>query len=284
MRTALLQTVIFCRRSFKMNLKVIVPVVVSVLCVTVALMAVLIPRTGEFRSMFMEKCKRFPENSTRCKELLDIFEKTYVGKSPYYFPETEYEPAFVAAPFTHPGEKTLLWSDKGGIWANKFSKNRDCLVTLGDTLLGSLVDEETWCGLKGLKGTYTPFCQWCSNNTVDSFWTIASIKFARHAKGVVTAMLDGDLREPFDLNSFFGLETKQLFYPRVTTLDIILVTDKKGVCEKATALGELEESLGQRNVSYSCKELPSSHIQTCIDNNVCETCWSNLTSYAPRRK
>lgn len=41
----------------------------------------------------------------RCKELLDIFEKTYVGKSPYYFPETEYEPAFVAAPFTHPGEK-----------------------------------------------------------------------------------------------------------------------------------------------------------------------------------
>lgn len=60
-----MQTVIFCRRSFKMNLKVIVPVVVSVLCVTVALMAVLIPRTGEFRSMFMEKCKRFPENSTR---------------------------------------------------------------------------------------------------------------------------------------------------------------------------------------------------------------------------
>ncbi|XP_073344396.1 ADP-ribosyl cyclase/cyclic ADP-ribose hydrolase 1-like [Pagrus major] len=262
-----------------MDLKVIV-VIISLLLVAVVLMAVMIPRTGKFRAKFMEKCKKFPENSTKCEELLASFEKAYVGKRPYYFPETEYEPAFVVAPYTHPGEKTMLWSDRGGEWAHKFTENRGCLFTLENTLLGYVMDGQTWCGLKGLEGTYEPFCQWCSNNTVDSFWTIASMKFARHATGAVTAMLDGDAREPFDPNSFFGLETKQLLHPRVTNLDIILVTNKEGVCEKATSLQGLEKSITQRNISYSCTEVPSSHIQTCIENNKCETCWSNPSSSA----
>lgn len=52
-----------------------------------------------------------------------------------------------------------------------------------------------------IQGTYTPFCQWCSNNTVDSFWTIASIKVSaqQDITGFTTRYINSSKSQCFSL-------------------------------------------------------------------------------------
>lgn len=45
----------------------------------------------------------------------------------------------------------MLWSNTRGL-VHKFTERTKLFIPLEDTLLGSVLDGQTWCGLKGLEG------------------------------------------------------------------------------------------------------------------------------------
>lgn len=47
--------------------------------------------------------------------------------------------------------KTMLWSDTKDL-VHKFTERTKLFITMEDTLLGSVLDGRTWCGLKDLEG------------------------------------------------------------------------------------------------------------------------------------
>ncbi|XP_033495186.2 ADP-ribosyl cyclase/cyclic ADP-ribose hydrolase 1-like [Epinephelus lanceolatus] len=245
--------------------------------VVVSLLVLFIPQTVQFRKTFMRRCEEFPQHNHSCKDTLDTFEGAYVDKEPFSFSEQNYDPLFEKISFTHASNKTMLWSDTKAL-VHDFTKKRDCFITLEDTLLGFVMDGQKWCGLKGNKETFSVFCELVKNNNpVISFWKNASARFAAYASGEVTAMLNGGLKTPYNPNSIFAsIEVKRLFYPKVTRLTIVLLTDKENVkkCNENESLQNLKNELDQKGILYSCKEVTRSHIRKCIkENNACGACW-----------
>ncbi|XP_042339111.1 ADP-ribosyl cyclase/cyclic ADP-ribose hydrolase 1-like [Plectropomus leopardus] len=254
---------------------------VGVVCIfgicAVILLVLFVPHTAEFRKRFIKKCEEYPQKSHSCQDIWETFEKAYVNKNPLNFSETNYDPLFEKILFTHPRSQTMLWSGTKGL-VHDFTKKRGCFFTLEDTLLGSLLDNQQWCGLKGSKETFAFFCTiYKNNNPVISFWKNASRRFALYATGEVTAMLNGGLKKPYDPKSIFAsIEVKTLQSPRVKRLNVILLTDNNSVkkCNTDASLQNLKNELYDKGISYTCRDVTRSHIRKCINENyACGTCW-----------
>lgn len=232
-----------------------VVLIVVVVVITVPLV-LLLPRTGEFRATFMKKCEGFPESSQTCEKLLSTFERAYVGEEPCSVPETNYDPLIDLSPFTHPAHGTMFWSKISDL-PHEYTKKISCLVNLEDTLLGSVLDEESWCGKKGSNETFTKLCEKCEKSPVKSFWNKIATRFAQYAEGVVTAMLNGDVSEPYDPKSVFASKEVPNLRPGVVTrLDVVLVTNT-GDCNHPS-LQTLKNDLNNRGIGYTCKAVTRS--------------------------
>ncbi|XP_070784644.1 ADP-ribosyl cyclase/cyclic ADP-ribose hydrolase 1-like [Enoplosus armatus] len=246
--------------------------VTTVVIVVVVPPAVLLsPRTGKFRETFMQRCEEFPQERQICEKTLAAFEQAYVGKESCNFPEKDYDPVLNDTPFTHPASMTMLWSKTKDL-VREFTKKRDCFFILEDTLLGYVLDGQSWCGQEGSRATFTYRCERCTINPVSSFWSRASARFAAHASGEVTVMLDGGLDEPYSPDSVLArVEIPQLHHSKVTHLSVILLTDQKNCdCE---SLQNLRKDL-HHGIGCTCKAVTASHIQNCIaENKPCGTCW-----------
>ncbi|KAK1885530.1 ADP-ribosyl cyclase/cyclic ADP-ribose hydrolase 1 [Dissostichus eleginoides] len=83
-----------------------------------------------------------------CTEIWHEFEKAYVNRDPCKIPMNAYDSLVAAAPFEHACNKTLFWSKTKNL-VRDLTKNRDDVVALEDTLLGSVLDGLTWCGKMG---------------------------------------------------------------------------------------------------------------------------------------
>ncbi|XP_059183008.1 ADP-ribosyl cyclase/cyclic ADP-ribose hydrolase 1-like [Centropristis striata] len=248
---------------------------VTVLLVLVILLVLFIPRTAVFRKTFKGKCGKFPQQSHRCEVMLRTFEYAYVGKDPRYFPESNYDQFLNDNPFTHDNSKTMLWSSTKGL-VHDYAEGTGCFITLEDTLLGSIMDGLTWCGLKGSEHTFDLFCKIDPrNNPVISFWRRVSARFAAYAGGVVTAMLDGSQKNPYDPKSVFAIEVNNLHAYKVSRLDVVLLTDKENVnkCDNES-LQNLRNIVNQKGIDYNCKSVARSRVRQCIKENVaCGACW-----------
>lgn len=264
----------------------IVLVVITVVVVAVVLSLTLRPETFTFEQEFIARCEKF--KGYDCRTIWDAFRQTYVGRDPCNVSMDAYDDLVTAvAPFNHTCSRTMLWSKtkdmvhdfKTKDVVRDFSKEKDCFLTLEETLLGSVLDGLTWCGKEGSNDTFTSGCpNWndCENNPVRSFWRRASAAFADHACGTVTVMLNGSIAAPFNKTSIFGsIEVKRLTSTRVRNLSVVLVTQKNPVanCNNAS-LRDLQTVL-MEGIKYNCTEVTESQIQECSSDSEkpCGPCW-----------
>uniref|UniRef100_UPI0037E913E3 ADP-ribosyl cyclase/cyclic ADP-ribose hydrolase 1-like n=1 Tax=Semicossyphus pulcher TaxID=241346 RepID=UPI0037E913E3 len=246
-------------------------VAVVVVVVIVVPSVLLTAQKPEFVETFMEKCLEFPEEKQICESKWAAFEQAYVGKNHCNVSEGNYNQLFSETPYDHPCNKTMFWS-KAHDLVHEFTEKTRCLFTLEDTLLGHVLNGLSWCGKTGSSDTFTEHCEDCKPNPVSSFWKIASTRFAQHACGEASVMLDGERKEPYDANSFFGgVEVPQLKPPKVTNLTVVLVAKESGcTCE---SLGSLRKDLHQ-GIGCTCKAVARSHVEQCIEEKTpCGACW-----------
>ncbi|XP_061578854.1 ADP-ribosyl cyclase/cyclic ADP-ribose hydrolase 1-like [Cololabis saira] len=210
----------------------------------------------------------------RCDDLLRLFEEAYVGLDSCNFPSYAYDRLFLEYRFTHSCDKTMFWSKTKPL-VHEFTKKRDNFITLEDTLLGHIMNGQSWCGKKDSKETFIYLCEKCKNNPVTSFWEKASAEFADYACGGARVMLDGRTQEPFNSSSCFGeIELKRLVYPRVFNLKVILLAKDNNLNCNRESLQLLQKMLNPY-IAYSCKAVTESSIQNCIEKGLTkEACWS----------
>ncbi|XP_061096006.1 ADP-ribosyl cyclase/cyclic ADP-ribose hydrolase 1-like [Conger conger] len=238
--------------------------------------------TGNFTTAIISKCKQFlgDENSSenKCEEVWDAFSKAYVGKDPCEVPMEAYDPLMQTVREKDACNRMLFWSKTKDI-VHQFTEAKKCLLTLEDTLLGFVMDGQTWCSEKGSKETFTTGCpSWdkCERNPVRSFWNRASEAFAQAACGEVTAMLNGSISTPFNNNSIFAsIEVKKFSGPKMRALNVVLVKtgNDTATCEN-DSLQTLQRVLNP-SLKYTCKEVQRSKILDCISDpdRPCGDCW-----------
>ncbi|XP_054478671.1 ADP-ribosyl cyclase/cyclic ADP-ribose hydrolase 1-like [Anoplopoma fimbria] len=259
--------------------------VVAVLLLVVILALVLGLTLGQkaptFKATFIAKCKAFNASMVHeddCEKLWGVFEQAYVGLDPCEVPMEAYDPLIAAVPFKLECKRMMFWSKTKDV-VHEFTKKGDCFLTLENTLLGSVLDGLTWCGKKGSSETFTTSCPgWddCVNNPVRSFWNRVSAAFADAACGDVSAMLNGSIATPFNPTSVFAsIEVKRFKYPRVKSLNVVLVTQANSVtsCTDAS-LKDLQKELDQ-GITYNCKVVSEARLEECSSNKTipCGACW-----------
>ncbi|KAM8939536.1 ADP-ribosyl cyclase/cyclic ADP-ribose hydrolase 1-like [Pelodytes ibericus] len=154
--------------------------------------------------------------------------------------------------------KSLLWSRTNDL-VHQYTKASD-FMTLEDTFLGYLFNGLTWCGMDDSTGMNFESCPaWneCANNTISSFWKMASATFARLSCGLVQVMLngsvDGDIvRKESILRS---IEIPSMNPERVREVTLWIMQDIDGPdrnsCSSPSVL-ELQSYIEQHNLTYSC--------------------------------
>lgn len=253
-----------------------VAVLLLIIVVAVVLALSLNQKTDTFKEIFIARCEDV--KGYDCQKIWGIFEQAYVGRDPCKVPMEEYNLLIAAAPFQLPCNRMMLWSKTKDV-VHDFTEKTECFVTLENTLLGSVLDGLTWCGNEGSNETFTTGCPgWteCENNPVRSFWSRASAAFADVGCGNVTAMLNGSITTPFSPTSIFAsIEVKRLISTRVSSLNIVLVTQQNDVtnCTNAS-LKNLQKEL-DKGIKYTCKEVTLSKIQDCASHpeRPCGSCW-----------
>uniref|UniRef100_I3JGM3 ADP-ribosyl cyclase/cyclic ADP-ribose hydrolase n=1 Tax=Oreochromis niloticus TaxID=8128 RepID=I3JGM3_ORENI len=229
------------------------------------------------KSTFFSRCEKFKEYD--CQKLWDAFQQAYVNKDPCKVPVEAYDPLIAAAPFKHQCNKTMFWSKTKDVVHGLTAKRNDCFVTLEDTLLGSVLDNLTWCGKEGSNDTFTTGCPgWseCVNNPVRSFWNRSSAAFADVACGNVTAMLNGSINTPFNPTSIFAsVEVPRFIASRVKNLNVVMVIQKNNISNCTDpSLKNLRQSI-DTGITFSCKDVSESRIQECGSKPeiACGACW-----------
>ncbi|TWW70763.1 ADP-ribosyl cyclase/cyclic ADP-ribose hydrolase 1 [Takifugu flavidus] len=253
----------------------VVLLVVLVVAITLGVTLRRKPPQQTFKETFIARCHQYKGRD--CETIWSTFEQAYVGQDPCKIPTDAYNPLFQVAPITMTCGKTMFWSKTKDV-VHAYNDKTKCFVTMEDTLLGSVLDNLSWCGKEGSNETFTSGCpKWdaCKDNPVRSFWTQGSTKFAEAACGDATVMLDGSIATPFDTSSVFGkTEVKKLKYPKVRKLTVVLVTATTPVSDCSNeSLNELRQKL-DRKIGYECKEVSKTRISECASNDIsCTNCW-----------
>ncbi|KAK1806439.1 hypothetical protein P4O66_004956 [Electrophorus voltai] len=232
-------------------------------------------KPDSFKNVVIGKCETYLKENTNlsgysdCETIWQVFEQAYVGRDPCDVPPEAYYPLINLVKNQLACNTMLFWS-KTKTLVHEFTENRECLVTLEDTLLGFTFNELTWCSKNQSKETFTTDCplwSYCVNNPVRSFWIKASANFAAIACGNVSTMLNGSLESPFSSTSIFGdVEVRNLDSTKVHSLTVLLVTKDTDMttCENAS-FKDLQSALNP-NITYNCREVPLTTVQGCISN------------------
>uniref|UniRef100_G3NMH1 ADP-ribosyl cyclase/cyclic ADP-ribose hydrolase n=1 Tax=Gasterosteus aculeatus aculeatus TaxID=481459 RepID=G3NMH1_GASAC len=263
------------RRLVGIGVAVLVLVLLGVV-VAVAVTLSLRGNTRTFKETFVARCEDF--NGTDCEKIWGLFEEAYVGRDPCKVPVAAYGPLIAAAPFPPKCNQRIFWSKTKAV-VHDFTKKRKCFETVEDTLLGSVLDGQTWCGKEGSNETFATGCPgWtdCETSAVRSFWNGASAAFADAACGDVTVMLNGAVATPFYNKSVFAtIEVPRFRSPKVRSLKVVLVTQENSLtsCENES-LKDLQRKL-DGGITYSCKAVPEAQINDCIPDpeKGCPVCW-----------
>ncbi|KAI1888737.1 hypothetical protein AGOR_G00171810 [Albula goreensis] len=243
---------------------------------------------GDFESTIIGRCKAYlaknKEDSSKndCEEVWKAFSGAYLGKDPCEVSVEAYDPLMRAVSERPACDRMLFWS-KTRDFVHDFTAKTKCQLTLEDTLLGYMMNDQTyWCSEKGSSVTFTekgkcPGWDECERNPMKSFWKRASAAFAESACGDVAVMLNGSIDTPFAPDSIFAsVEVKKFHSPKMKALKVVLVTkgkDDKANC-KNKSLQNLKDALDPR-LSYECLEVPQSKIIDCTSHpdKACGNCW-----------
>nr|KAG8541543.1 hypothetical protein GDO81_028751 [Engystomops pustulosus] len=162
------------------------------------------------------------------QELIDAVQR----KDPCKITQEDYKRLAQVAAQTVPCDKTLLWSRTNNL-VHRYTKATENFVTLEDTFLGFLFNGLTWCGKTSRPGLNYKSCPaWdeCENNSVSSFWKMASAAFAQASCGIVNVMLngsaDGDISRKQSI--LRTVEIPNLDPSRVSEVKVWVIDDIEG--------------------------------------------------------
>lgn len=189
------------------------------------------------------------------QELVDAVQK----KDPCKITEEDYKQLELAAAQTIPCDKTLLWS-RTNYLVHRYTKATETFITLEDTFLGFLFNGLMWCGKTLRPGMNLKSCPaWneCDNNSIFSFWKMASAAFARSSCGVVNVMLngstDGDIARKESI--LRTVEIPNMDPTRVSEVKLWVIDDIQGEdknsCNSKSLL-ELKHYIEGHKLKYSC--------------------------------
>ncbi|KAM7243426.1 hypothetical protein CapIbe_005920 [Capra ibex] len=220
--------------------------------------------TPDFQDIIEDRCDTYtqrirPDSRSRnCQEIKQAFMSAFISKDPCKATKEDYRRLIDLADSTVPCNKRVLWSKTKEL-AGEYAKARG-LVTLEDTLLGSLADGLSWCGEPGSSDLNTWSCpDWkkdCRTNYLTVFWEVLSERFAESACGTVQVVLDGSLENAFNEMSIFGRVEAPNLKPMVT-LQAWLVHDPgkppRDSCS-GSSITKLKSILSERNVRFICRD------------------------------
>ncbi|XP_052498236.1 ADP-ribosyl cyclase/cyclic ADP-ribose hydrolase 1 [Budorcas taxicolor] len=220
--------------------------------------------TPDFQKIIQERCDTYQQQiwsysrNRNCQEIKQAFMSAFISKDPCKATKEDYKPLIDLADSTVPCDKRVLWSKTKEL-AREYAKARG-LVTLEDTLLGSLADDLSWCGEPGSPDLNTWSCpDWkedCRTNYLTVFWEVLSKRFAESACGTVQVVLDGSLENAFNEMSIFGRVEAPNLKPMVT-LQAWLVHDPgkspRDSCS-GSSITKLRSILSERNVRFICRD------------------------------
>ncbi|KAB0354572.1 hypothetical protein FD755_023110 [Muntiacus reevesi] len=92
----------------------------------------------------------YSPGSGNCQGIRQAFTSAFISKDPCKAAKDDYKPLLDLAHPTVPCDKAVFWSKTREL-AHEYAKRRG-LLTLEDTLLGSLADGLSWCGEPGSPG------------------------------------------------------------------------------------------------------------------------------------
>ncbi|XP_044141551.1 ADP-ribosyl cyclase/cyclic ADP-ribose hydrolase 1-like [Bufo gargarizans] len=204
------------------------------------------------------------------QELSDAVQR----KDPCNITPEDYKRLAVMGAQIIPCNKTLLWS-KTNYLVHRYTKATEDFITLEDTFLGFVFNGLTWCGKPLKQGMNFKSCpDWneCENNSLSSFWKMASASFAQSSCGVVNVMLngsaDGDIARKESI--LRTVEIPSMGPTSVSEVKVWVIDDIQGEDKNScnsTSLVELEHYIEEHKLKYSCIDnyRPVQALQ-CVDN------------------
>uniref|UniRef100_A0A3B4YE96 ADP-ribosyl cyclase/cyclic ADP-ribose hydrolase n=1 Tax=Seriola lalandi dorsalis TaxID=1841481 RepID=A0A3B4YE96_SERLL len=136
-----------------METKMIVICVLAALAVLAVIIGVLLglylPRTKQCTFHIINTCYLFFRDY--CQNVLNVFEGAYVGRHKCDVPMENYNSLMSTVKFDYPCSQTMLWSDTKDL-VSQYTKNNPGCFNLEKTLLGFVLDGQSWCGKEGSKG------------------------------------------------------------------------------------------------------------------------------------
>ncbi|KAM5194095.1 ADP-ribosyl cyclase/cyclic ADP-ribose hydrolase 1-like [Mantella aurantiaca] len=244
--------------------------------------------TPNLRNIIVGRCYHYttlyPGTGVKdCNSIWQELTDAVFRKDPCNITEEDYEKLAQVASQTIPCDKTLLWSRTNDL-VHRYTKATEDFMTLEDTFLGFLFNGLTWCGKLASPGmNYNSCPAWneCSNNSLLSFWKMASATFAQSSCGIVNVMLNGSVDGAIARNESIlrTVEIPSMNSEKVSEVKLWIIDDIQGQdknsCNSASLL-ELQHYIEEHKLTYSCIDnyKPVQALQ-CVDNpdhHVCNQC------------
>ncbi|CAI9589743.1 unnamed protein product [Staurois parvus] len=154
--------------------------------------------TPNLRNIIIGRCYHYMSlyPATGVKDCSGVWQEltdAVFRKEPCNITEEDYKKLAQVTAQTIPCDKSLLWSRTNDL-VHRYTKATESFMTLEDTFLGFLFNGLTWCGKTASPGmNYNACPSWkeCTNNSLSSFWKIASATFSQASCGTVHVMLNG---------------------------------------------------------------------------------------------
>lgn len=139
--------------------------------------------TPHFSEIVLGRCFTYtqllrPElGHTDCGQIGKAFTSAFLSKDPCHSSEQDYQLLLKLTNQTIPCHTSVFWS-KSSQLAHLYTRVRQDMFTLEDTLIGYIADGLTWCGDAGsYEMNYQSCPHWrkdCIHNPVSVFWDTAS--------------------------------------------------------------------------------------------------------------
>ncbi|XP_072262520.1 ADP-ribosyl cyclase/cyclic ADP-ribose hydrolase 1-like [Pyxicephalus adspersus] len=244
--------------------------------------------TANLKSIIIGRCYHYMSlypaiGMKDCSRIWQELTEAVFRKDPCNITEEDYKKLGEVAAQTIPCDKSLLWSRTNQL-VHRYTKATEDFMTLEDTFLGFLFNGLTWCGkpvTPGMNYNSCPAWNECSNNSLLSFWKIASAMFAQTSCGIVNVMLNGSAdgaiaRKESILRT---VEIPRMNPDKVSEVRLWVIDDihgqDKNSCNSESLL-ELQQYIEEHNLNYSCIDnyKPVQALQ-CVENpdhHACNQC------------
>ncbi|XP_035271144.1 ADP-ribosyl cyclase/cyclic ADP-ribose hydrolase 2-like isoform X5 [Anguilla anguilla] len=159
--------------------------------------------TADLQEVILGRCYNYIRvvnpsvGEKNCTAIWNAFRDAFIYRDPCSVTDRDYQTFISLSLHSIPPNKALFW-EKNKQLVHSYSDTGRRMMPLGETLIGWLGDDLTWCGNssgEGLDSVSCPTTAECENNPVESFWRIASSTYANLSSGVIQVMLNGSVSD-----------------------------------------------------------------------------------------